>query len=238
MILTEGKETVFVIPDLQCPFEHPDAVEFMRAVARKNKPTRIVCIGDSMDQHALSRWATDPDGLGPRDEYEQAIEHLRPVYKLFPEAIEVASNHNERIAKRAYEAAIPSVFLRDYSQIMQYPPGWHLEQYVEIEGVLYEHGNTQGGMYAARNIAYHNGQSTVIGHHHSHAGVQYIASRKKMWWGMNVGCLIDVDAYAFRYSKEQKFKPTLGCGVVIRGVPYFVPMLIDRKGRWNGKVVM
>jgi hypothetical protein len=36
--------------------------------------------------------------------------------------------------------------------------------------------------------------------------------------------MVDVDAYAFQYGKNSKDKPVIGCGVVIDGVPSFIPM--------------
>ena len=42
---------------------------------------------------------------------------------------------------------------------------------------------------------------------------------------MNVGCGIDIDAYAFAYGKYDKNRPTLGCGIVFdSGNAIFVPM--------------
>jgi hypothetical protein len=52
-----------------------------------------------------------------------------------------------------------------------------------------------------------------------------------------VGCLIDRSAYVFRYGENNKFKPTLGCGVVIKGVPYFVPMILGKRERWIGEII-
>lgn len=238
MQLEKGEETVLVIPDLQAPFEHKDAVPFLQEVAAACEVTKVVCIGDSMDAHALSRWAHDPDGWGAGHEYALAIEHLNVLYDAFPVAKEVISNHNERIAKRVFDAGIPREMMRSYEDIMSYPEGWSIHPWVEIDGIMYEHGHAHGGMYAARNAAISNGQSTVIGHHHSHAAVQYIANRRRMIFGMNVGCLIDLDSYAFAYAAESKFKPTLGCGVVIQGVPYFIPMLIDEHKRWTGELLL
>jgi len=238
MRLNMGEERVLVIPDIQAPFEHKDTVPFLKALHGAIDATKVVCIGDSMDCHALSRWATDPDGHGPGHEYQAAIEHLLPLYEAFPIVKEVISNHNERIAKRAFDGGIPRAFLRSYEEIMQYPAGWSIHPWVEVDGVMYEHGHAHGGMYAARNAAATNGQSTVIGHHHSHGSVFYIANRRKMIFGMNVGCLIDINAYAFAYAAESKFKPTLGSGVVINGVPYFVPMMLDGNHRWTGDLII
>lgn len=238
MQLSTGTKRVLVIPDLQCPFEHADSVPFLKAVAKRYRTDTVVCIGDSMDFHAMSRWSPDPSGYGPAEEYSRGIKSMKAVYAAFPNAVEVVSNHNARVAKRVFDAGIPEQFVKGYEELMQYPPGWSVAECVEIDGVVYEHGHTQGGENAAKVLAKHNGQSTVIGHHHTHAGVQYMANRNHMIWGMNAGCLVDIDAYAFRYAREQKFKPTLGCGVVICGVPHFIPMLIDEEKRWTKRLMV
>lgn len=238
MRLSTGSKRVLVIPDLQCPFEHRDSIPFLRAVGKHFRTDTTICIGDSLDFHAMSRWKPDPAGYSPGEEYKRGMKSMQKLYKAFPDATEVVSNHNMRVAKRAFDAGLPERFLKSYAELMQYPPGWSVADYVEIDGVIYEHGHTQGGESAAKLLSRHNGQSTVIGHHHSHAGIQYSANRQQMIWGMNAGCLVDIDAYAFKYAHEHKFKPTLGCGVVIRGVPHFVPMVIDEDKRWIKNLVV
>jgi hypothetical protein len=60
----ENKQSVvLVIPDLHCPFEHPDALEFLRAVKKRFMPSVFVCLGDEIDAHAFSRYPKDPDGM-------------------------------------------------------------------------------------------------------------------------------------------------------------------------------
>src|SRR6188768_104597 len=41
--------TTLVIPDLQAPAHHPDALPFLCAVRDKYKPVNTVCIGDELD---------------------------------------------------------------------------------------------------------------------------------------------------------------------------------------------
>ena len=52
-----------------------------------------------------------------------------------------------------------------------------------------------------------------------------------MIFGMNVGCGIDIDAYAMEYSRPFPKRPTLGCGVVLDGgrVAIFVLMPLGSK---------
>jgi hypothetical protein len=61
----------------------------------------------------------------------------------------------------------------------------------------------------------------------------YSASDRDMIFGMNVGCGVDVDAYAMAYGKVYSKKPTLGCGVVIDGkIALFLPMDLGSKIEW------
>ncbi len=232
MQLKHSKSRVLVISDMQIPFQHPDALEFLSLVADTYQTQEVVNIGDSLDLCALSRFVRDPNGKSAKDEYEMSLPILKELYERFPIGTEVYSNHNGRLYDRVMEAGIPRSFVKNMQEIMKAPSTWDFKWYHEIDGVKYVHGDGFGGNTAAREAAVINRQSTVIGHHHSHGAVYYIANEKEMIFGMNVGCLIDINAYAFNYARKNKFKPTLGCGVVLEGVPMFVPMLLDKKGRW------
>ena len=93
-------EIVLVVPDLHCPFHHPDAFEFLKIVKQKFKPTKIVLTGDEMDFHTLSRWPRDPDGLAAGQEFAKGAESLIPLYRLFAEALVCTSNHTIRPFER------------------------------------------------------------------------------------------------------------------------------------------
>ncbi len=123
------------------------------------------------------------------------------------------------------DARLPKAYLKKYSEIMQYPKGWKLVPHAEIDDVIYEHGERAGGGAVGRTIAMVNAQSTVYGHHHSGAGVSYFANRKRLLFAMNVGCLIDHESYGLAYAKTGRFMQTLGAGVVVKGVPYFEPLV-------------
>ena len=73
---------------------------------------------------------------------------------------------------------------------------------------------------------------TVIGHQHSHGGIIHSGSFHNTIWGMNTGCLIDIDTYAFAYGKAYRRKPTLGMGVIINRIPLFIPMVLNKRKRW------
>jgi hypothetical protein len=238
MKLSRGTERVVVISDLQIPFEHKDALNFVKAVYEAVGGTRVVCIGDEVDQMALSRFDPDPEADGAGPELRKALKRLKKWYAAFPEVQVATSNHTGRIQRSAFAAGIPEAYLRPVEDWMQAPEGWTWHDFFEIDGVRYEHGDAQGGMYAARNLAVRNRQSTVIGHHHSHGGVLYVANNREMIFGLNTGCLIDSKSIAFKYGRMSAFKPTLGCGVVLEGVPFFIPMLLTSGGNWTGEVIV
>lgn len=234
-IENRGTKTILAIGDLHAPFMHQDTVAFLKWVVKKHKPNVVVQMGDEIDAHALSDYDTDPDGMSPGDELKAGIEQLQEIYKLFPDTLVCTSNHTARPYRKAFKHGIPRAFLREYGEFLEAPKGWQWADTWEVDGILFEHGEGFSGRDAAIKAAMANMQSTVIGHVHSFAGVQYSANPRHLLFGFNVGCLIDVDAYAFAYGKKHKSKPIIGVGLIVKGVPQFIPMLLDRHGRWIGR---
>lgn len=233
MTLTnKGKETVLAIPDMHTPFEHPDTIPFLKWLREKYRPTKVVCLGDEIDMHAVSDHDKDPDGFSAGHELERAIEHLQPVYRLFPDVLVCTSNHTARPYRQAFKFGLPKAFLKSYHEFLGAPRGWVWADSHEVDGVIYEHGEGFSGQQAAINAAKANAQSTVIGHVHSFAGIQFSANPKQLIFGFNVGCLIDKTKYAFAYGNKFKNKPIIGAGIIRRGIPVYIPMIMDSSGRW------
>ena len=230
---TNAKHNVLVIPDLQEPYAHPDAVEFLRTVGTEYDCDEVVCIGDEVDQHAMSRFDPHPEADGPGVELTKAIRKMQPYYEEFPDVKVCHSNHTRRVYKKLFHAGIPKAYFKDVADWMEAPEGWVWKNSWEIDGVRYEHGDAAGGINAHRSLAIARMQPVVIGHHHASGGVQYIANDTRVIFGMNVGCLIDFKSHAFEYARSAKYKPTLGCGVVLQGTPHFIPMKTNARGRWT-----
>jgi hypothetical protein len=226
--------TVLAIPDLHVPFQHRDALAFLKAVRRHYRTDTTICLGDEIDAHALSQHDHDPDGKGAQDEYELSIEGLRPFYEAFPVCRSMHSNHTARPFRRASKYGIPSVYLRSYAEFLCAPRGWSWLDTAEVDGVSYMHGEGFSGPLGALKCAQGNMAPVVIGHLHSFAGCLFNANPRHLFWGLNAGCLIDRHAYAFAYAKNSPAKPILGCGVIRDAVPTFVPMALDKAGRWTG----
>lgn len=239
MKLKVGNHRVLVVSDLQEPFAHKDALDFVVAVRDYYETDSTVFIGDEVDFHAFSgKFPHDPDGYSPGHELERAIDSLQKWYDEFPDARVCTSNHLERYYKKAYNSGLPRAAILSERDLLKAPTGWSWRRHWSIDGVRYEHGDSQGGLDAARQLAISNRQSTVIGHHHAHGGVRFIANEDDLIFGLNVGCLIDRHAYAFKYGENNKFKPTLACGIVLNGVPYLVPMIVSGKyERWIGELI-
>lgn len=225
---------VMAIPDLHCPFEHPDALAFLKAVRAQYKPTTFVCLGDEIDAHAFSRFPKDPDGLTGGQEMQRAREHLLPFYLEFPNMLVCESNHTVRPWKIAFEHGLPASFLPTYAAFMNAPDGWVWQSRHEVDGVLYIHGDAgKSGQYAHVHYVKAFKKSVVIGHIHSYAGVAYEGNL----FGANSGCLIDATAYCFKYAKNMPISVNLGCTLVFNGKhAQFIPMHLDEHGRWTGKL--
>lgn len=216
---------VLAIPDLHAPYEHPDALKFLRKVYKDYQCDRVVCLGDEVDMHALSFHDHDPDLPNASAELEACFRFLKRLYKTFPDVSVCTSNHTSRPFRRAKKFGIPSAFMRSYAEFLKAPATWEWRDRWVIDGVQYIHGEGFSGKYGALRAAESHRQSTVMGHIHSYGGVTYSASNKDKIFAMNAGCLIDEKHRAFSYGKHFPHKPTLGCGVVIEGKHgVFVPM--------------
>jgi hypothetical protein len=231
-----GRKLILAISDLQVPFEHQDALEFcqhvLKTFSRPGDTVQVMNMGDEVDQHTLGKYASNPNGHSAGDELEIAKDRLKPWFKAFPKVKVCTSNHTWRAYKKAFEVGIPSQFLKHIGEVYGAPPGWEWNDRWTIDGIVFEHGEGVSGETAALKAAIQNRMCTVIGHQHSHAGVVHSGTFHNTIWGLNTGCLIDVENYAFAYGIKLRKKPTLGIGLIIDRVPYFVPMYLNHKKRW------
>lgn len=217
---------VLVFSDTQSPFEHPKSIEFFESVANKYKCDKFVHCGDEIDAHWASKFVKCPEGYGARREHELALDFLSKMYKRWPSVKVCTSNHTQRPWLRAMDVGIPKAFLKDYRQALNAPNGWLWSDEHHVDGVKYIHGEEYTGAQAHLQAAKDHNCSVVIGHIHGYGGVQYLKRRGPMTFGMNVGCMIDQQAYAFRYGAKKAYWGTLGCGVVLDGEhAIFIPFL-------------
>jgi len=236
-LTSEGtKRVVGVIGDTHFPFTHSRYLEFCKDTFDRHKVTDVVHIGDIVDNHAISRHKTEPIADGVVTEYMKAKQLIREWATVFPDMKIVVGNHDAILERQASELGVPPFYLKTPQELYEMPDGWTIDESVILDDVLYKHGVGSGGMHGAYNSAKRQCMSVVQGHTHSYAGVKYISTPQKLWFGMSVGCGIDIDAYAFTYGKYFENRPILGCGIVYdsrEGV--FVPMDLDKYSK-TGKV--
>jgi len=213
-----------IIPDLHCPYQHESAFDFLADLQRRYKPGKVLCIGDEIDAHCFGRWPANPDADGPGKELQAAVAALQPLYKLFPSVRVCRSNHTYRPWKQAAEAGLPSRLLKTERQVLQAPRGWQWADWWEADGALAIHGDGFNGLRPAWDAMQRHRRSVVMGHVHSAAGVLYSATRWETLWALSVGCLIDCDSIALRYGLHHPRRPVLGAGLIVDGVPQFVPL--------------
>lgn len=215
---------VGIVGDLHAPFVHPMYMRFVQDVFATYRVNRVHFIGDIVDNHALGFWDHDPNGMSAEDEAAAAERYVQRWYKLFPRATVSIGNHDERPDRVAKKYGMPARFIRTYADVWK-TPKWKWEFEHSIESVLYIHGTGTSGKDAAYNNAVERMMSVTQGHVHGRAGVKYHCNPNFRIFGMNVGCGIDIPAYAFAYGKAFTTRPVLGCGVVKDGeFAVFVPM--------------
>tara|TARA_R100001440_G_scaffold23448_1_gene38206 strand:- start:6042 stop:6812 length:771 start_codon:yes stop_codon:yes gene_type:complete len=232
-----NSNNIGIIGDTHCPFnlketkEHLSYLQFCYETFNQFGVSTIIHIGDEVDNAAISYHQKETDSYGAETEAELAQKEMDKFYAAFSDVKVCVGNHSALPFRQATTAGIPKRFLKTYEEIWEAPKGWKWELQWEVNGVLFEHGTGSSGPNAAKNRAIANRQSTVIGHCHSFGGVNYLASRNDMIYGLNVGCGIDNSAYSFRYGKQYPKKPTIGCGLVLDSgrIGLFIPMDLGSK---------
>jgi DNA-binding LacI/PurR family transcriptional regulator len=63
---------ILFISDLHSPYQHENAVEWLNLLKGKYSPTRVICVGDELDKHAMSYHESNPDLYSAGHELEEA----------------------------------------------------------------------------------------------------------------------------------------------------------------------
>lgn len=223
---------VLVIPDLQAPFQHKNALQFLKSQYKMWQCDTVVCIGDEVDFKFL-KYANANDPHSPMQQHHMALSFLHQLYEAFPVVKCCHSNHvRDRLNYASALGNIPKYFIRDLSEIMEAPDTWEWGDYFIIDGVRYEHGHRiKGGQRACTTAINQRHRSVVFGHHPM-LEVKYTPVDGNQLFAMCVSALTvdpdDVDMgygmeYALKYGREMP----RGCGVVLGGKYAFtLPMVL------------
>lgn len=229
-------KSVLVISDMHHPYHHPDTVKFLQALKNKYRFDRIICIGDEVDYHALSFHDSDPDLPSAGDELENAKKSLKPLFKMFPKMDIVESNHGSMVLRQGLAAGMPKAVLRPYNEVLGAPRGWNWKFDVKVNTPMGKVYFCHGKSGAAGRLASLYGMSAVQGHFHEKSQITYISTPEKLMFDMHVGCLADDKSLALGYNKINPKRPIVSVGVILNGIPHIIPMVLNKKGRWIGKL--
>lgn len=217
-VYSDGKRRVLAIGDLHLPFTLDGYLEHCIKIYKKYDCNEVVFIGDILDLHFSSYHETHTDAFGATEELDRAIEMIKPWVDVFPKATVTIGNHDALIYRKAMTAGISKRWIQDFSVVLN-TPGWNWVTDIVIDNVMYTHGTTNAYTKAKQNL-----MSTVQGHLHSMAGIQFFCGQNSRIFGFQIGAGIDNRSYAMEYGKAFA-KPIISCGVVIDGVnPYLEVM--------------
>ena len=228
---------ILVISDMHLPYQHKDSIKFLKEIKKQFKPDTILSIVDLLDQHSLSFHDSSPELYSAGMELEKAKEYVRELESVFPKLIEVDSNHSSMIYRRALKHGLPKAYLKDYGDFLE-TKKWKWVDDLTLtmsngQRCFFTHGRSADILKVSQTM----GMSAVQGHYHTKFVISWWANPDNLFFGMNVGCLIDQKSMAFNYAKNFRTRFIIGCGIIINGIPRLLPMVLDKKGDWIGKIV-
>lgn len=223
--------------DLHAPYNHKDAIAFLRAVNLEYNPNRIFSLGDELDNHRLGFWPSDLTLYDASTELIKGRKVIREVAKMFPEVQCVESNHTSRVYRAGNKANIVDELLPSYLKLLDIEDcnwTWENEIHIKVKGkstVLIHNAGTNVFLTSQRY-----GCSLVAGHIHTKQKIEYWQSPTGRSFGMQVGCLCDDSSPAYKYNIGQVMRPILGCAVIINGKPRLIEMNLTKSGKWDRRL--
>ena len=235
--MLEDNSRILIIPDLHFPYCHADSLDFLHKIKKLLQPTRVICLGDEVDYHALSFHDSDPDLDSSGRELLLALGYIDTLHELFPKMDLLESNHGSMAYRKAKHHGMPRHLLKSYNDVLAVPSDdwkWHDRLIVTLpngERVLFGHYFSADPLKASQSF----GMSVVQGHAHSSFEIKYWQSEYgKLHFAITSGCLIDDKSLAFAYNKLQIKRPILGVTFIENSQPTLIPMIVNEDNRWVG----
>ena len=230
----EDNSRILFISDLHIPYHHPDSFAFLRHLKEKYKPTRVICLGDELDKHSLSYHESDPDLYSAGHELEASIPFIHELEEIFPKMDILESNHGSLVWRKAKTNGIPKHYIKSYNDVLGVGKGWkwHFDMTLDLpDGTqcYVHHGKASDVLKLSQQM----GMSAVQGHYHTDLGARFWANPNGLYFGMQCGCLIDRESYAFAYSNVNIKKQLIGTGLIIDSLPIVEPMILNERGEWK-----
>ena len=225
--IKENNSRVLVISDMHVPYQHAFTLDFLAGLKDKYKPTRVICVGDELDKHAMSFHDSDPDLDSAGVELEKSRTFIAQVERLFPRMDIIDSNHGSMVHRKAKHHGIPRHYIKSYNDVLGVGNGWkwHYDLTIVLpdgKPVYFHHGKAADGLKLSQTM----GMSCVQGHYHEKFNVQWWANSLGLYFSMQVGCLIDDDSFAFEYNNVNLKRPIIGTGLIVDSRPVLEPMVL------------
>ena len=216
---------ILFISDMHIPYHHPNTIPFLKMLKDRYSPTRVICLGDELDKHALSFHDSDPDLMSAGDELRAALPVIKELESIFPVMDIIDSNHGSMIFRKSKSHGIPRHYLKSYNEVLEVGSGWKWHHDLTIDlpdgkKVYIHHGKSADAIKTSQAMS----MSHVCGHFHESFGVKYWANPNGLFFAMNSGCLIDDSSYAFAYNNTNLKRPIIGTSLIIDGVPILEAM--------------
>jgi hypothetical protein len=212
---------------LPCMYKGYD--RFLKKTADKWGVNKFIHLGDLFSWDSISFHEKNPSLYTSTDEFYLAQKQLKLIQGVSKKWEWFIGNHDCLPQRQAEKAGLSSHFLKSYQQLWEVDWVVHSRfAKIEHDGVIYSHGEAgKGGQQAALKQARDNWQSTVIGHYHAQACVDWGANEHHLFFGASAGCGLDRKKLAMDYGMKFPAKPILGCVIVVNGKQaYFEPMKI------------
>lgn len=221
---------ILFISDMHIPYHHKGLLPFLAGLKLRYNPTRIICLGDELDKHAMSFHDSDPDLPSAGDELRRSLPVIAELYKMFPEMDIIDSNHGSMIYRKAKHHGISRQYIRSYNEVLGVGDGWvwHNDLTITLpetdtlpeQQVYIHHGKSADAVKTSQAMS----MSHICGHYHESFGIKYWANPNGLFFAVNAGCLIDDKALAFEYNNVNLKRPIIGTALIIDGVPILEAM--------------
>lgn len=226
---------ILLISDMHIPYHHQDTIPFLLHLKEKYKPTRVICLGDEVDGHALSFHDSDPDLPSAGDEIRQVLPVVAELFKIFPKMDILESNHGSLVWRKAKVFGIPKHYIKSYNEVLGVDSGWKWSFDLTVDlpngqKCYMHHGKTSNIIQLSQQM----GMNACQGHYHETFKIDYWGNSTGLYWGMQCGCLIDDDKLAFNYNNVNIKRPIIGTGLIVDSMPVLEPMRLNSEGRWIG----
>lgn len=232
----EDNSRILFISDMHIPYHHVDTIAFLKHLKAKYNPTRVICLGDELDKHALSYHDSDPDLPSAGDELKKTLPVIKELFEIFPTMDIIESNHGSLVWRKAKTFGIPKHYIKSYNDVLGVDGGWKWSFDLTVnlpngQKCYVHHGKTSNVIQLSQQM----GMCAVQGHFHESFKIDYWGNPTGLYWGMQCGCLIDDDALAFNYNNVNIKRPIIGTGLVIDSMPVLEPMILNQNGDWIGR---